>query len=67
MQKLDRITFEPGKMGGKPCIRGMRVREYDKIYFCNRRSGFGTWQGRDRRIAWTVAQTARTEGDGAKT
>ena len=25
MQKLDRITFEPGKMGGKPCIRGMRV------------------------------------------
>ena len=25
MQKLDRITFEPDKMGGKPCIRGMRV------------------------------------------
>ncbi|MCL2711640.1 MAG: DUF433 domain-containing protein [Planctomycetaceae bacterium] len=25
MPKLDRITFEPGKMGGKPCIRGMRV------------------------------------------
>jgi uncharacterized protein (DUF433 family) len=25
MQKLDRITFESGKMGGKPCIRGMRV------------------------------------------
>jgi len=25
MQKLDRITFEPGKMGGKPCIRGMRI------------------------------------------
>jgi len=25
MQRLDRITFEPGKMGGKPCIRGMRV------------------------------------------
>jgi len=25
MQTLDRITFEPGKMGGKPCIRGMRV------------------------------------------
>jgi uncharacterized protein (DUF433 family) len=22
---LDRITFEPGKMGGRACIRGMRV------------------------------------------
>ena len=25
MQTLDRITFEPEKMGGKPCIRGMRI------------------------------------------
>ncbi len=25
MQMLDRITFNPGRMGGKPCIRGMRV------------------------------------------
>ena len=25
MVELDRITVEPGKMGGKPCIRGMRV------------------------------------------
>ncbi len=23
--KLDRITFDPTVMGGKPCIRGMRV------------------------------------------
>jgi uncharacterized protein (DUF433 family) len=22
---LDRITMDPGVMGGKPCIRGMRV------------------------------------------
>jgi len=22
---LDRITFEPGKMGGRACIRGLRV------------------------------------------
>ncbi|MCP3961476.1 MAG: DUF433 domain-containing protein [bacterium] len=21
----DRITIEPGKRGGKPCIRGMRI------------------------------------------
>lgn len=25
MNDLDRITFDPGIMGGKPCIRGMRV------------------------------------------
>jgi uncharacterized protein (DUF433 family) len=22
---FDRITVEPGKMGGQPCVRGMRV------------------------------------------
>ncbi len=25
MQTLNRITFNPEVMGGKPCIRGMRV------------------------------------------
>jgi len=25
MKTLDRITFEPNVMGGKPCIRGLRV------------------------------------------
>lgn len=25
LKKLDRITFDPAVMGGKPCIRGMRV------------------------------------------
>jgi uncharacterized protein (DUF433 family) len=25
MQALDRITLDPDVMGGKPCIRGMRV------------------------------------------
>jgi uncharacterized protein (DUF433 family) len=25
MIKLDRVTFNPAVMGGKPCIRGMRV------------------------------------------
>lgn len=26
---LDRITIEAGKCGGKPCIRGMRIRVSD--------------------------------------
>jgi uncharacterized protein (DUF433 family) len=25
MNQLDRITFDPNVMGGKPCIRGLRV------------------------------------------
>jgi len=25
MRTLDRITFDPRVMGGKPCIRGLRV------------------------------------------
>ena len=25
MKNLDRITFNPNVMGGKPCLRGMRV------------------------------------------
>ncbi len=26
---LDRISIEPGKCGGRPCIRGMRIRVTD--------------------------------------
>ena len=25
MRKLERITFDPNVIGGKPCIRGLRV------------------------------------------
>jgi uncharacterized protein (DUF433 family) len=25
MNKLDRVTFDPAVMGGRPCIRGLRV------------------------------------------
>jgi uncharacterized protein (DUF433 family) len=31
MQLLDRITIEPGKFGGKPCVRGMRIRVVDVL------------------------------------
>jgi uncharacterized protein (DUF433 family) len=29
MKLLERITVEPGKCGGRPCIRGLRVRVTD--------------------------------------
>lgn len=32
MEKLhQRITIEPGKRGGKPCIRNMRITVYDVL------------------------------------
>jgi uncharacterized protein (DUF433 family) len=27
----DRITLEPGKRGGKPCVRSMRITVYDVL------------------------------------
>jgi uncharacterized protein (DUF433 family) len=30
---LDRITLEPGKRGGKPCIRGLRITVYDVLSY----------------------------------
>ncbi|MCX7161824.1 MAG: DUF433 domain-containing protein [Betaproteobacteria bacterium] len=29
MNISDRITLEPGKRGGRPCIRGLRITVYD--------------------------------------
>lgn len=29
--RLDRITIEPGKCGGRPCIRGLRIRVSDVL------------------------------------
>ncbi len=31
MSYLERITMEPGKRSGKPCIRGMRITVYDVL------------------------------------
>ncbi len=30
---VDRITVEPGKMGGKPCIRGYRISVEDVLFY----------------------------------
>lgn len=31
MQLLERITVEPGKCGGRPCVRGKRLRVTDVL------------------------------------
>jgi uncharacterized protein (DUF433 family) len=31
MQTLDRITIRAGQCGGKPCVRGMRIRVSDVL------------------------------------
>ncbi len=33
MNYKDRITIEPGKRGGKPCIRGLRITVYDILEY----------------------------------
>ena len=33
MRYQDIITIEPGKRGGKPCIRGMRITVYDILEY----------------------------------
>ena len=33
MSCQDIITVEPGKRGGKPCIRGMRITVYDVLEY----------------------------------
>jgi uncharacterized protein (DUF433 family) len=33
MSYKDVITIEPGKRGGKPCIRGLRVTVYDVLEY----------------------------------
>jgi uncharacterized protein (DUF433 family) len=32
-QWRSRITMEPGKRGGRPCIRGMRITVYDVLSY----------------------------------
>lgn len=33
MSYRNRITIEPGKRGGKPCIRGLRITVYDILEY----------------------------------
>ena len=29
---MDRITYEAGKRGGQPCVRGLRISVYDVLH-----------------------------------
>jgi uncharacterized protein (DUF433 family) len=31
MSATERITLEPGKRGGRPCVRGLRITVYDVL------------------------------------
>jgi len=33
MKYSDIITIEPGKRGGKPCVRGLRITVYDVLEY----------------------------------
>ena len=33
MDYTNRITIEPGKRGGKPCVRGLRITVYDVLEY----------------------------------
>lgn len=33
MDYRERITFDPDKRGGKPCIRGLRITVYDVLEY----------------------------------
>ncbi len=33
MDYASRITIDPGKRGGKPCIRGLRITVYDVLEY----------------------------------
>lgn len=33
---MNRITLEPGKRGGRPCIRGLRITVYDVLSMLSR-------------------------------
>jgi uncharacterized protein (DUF433 family) len=38
--RLERITIESGKCGGRPCIRGMRIRVTDILELLSSRASF---------------------------
>lgn len=33
MNYRERITIEPGKRGGRPCVRGLRITVYDVLQY----------------------------------
>jgi uncharacterized protein (DUF433 family) len=69
IRALDRITVEPGKCGGKPCIRGMRItvrRVLELLASCEDRAeifrDYPFLEEEDLRQALTYAATAVDDG-----
>jgi len=55
MNSLERITINPGQCGGRPCIRGMRIRVKDVLDMLAAVEGVGDdLRLRDRTAAPTV-------------
>jgi len=40
VELLQRITSEPGKCGGRPCIRGLRIRVADILHLLSAGASF---------------------------
>ena len=60
MDYQDRITIEPDKRGGKPCIRGLRMTVYDLLGYLT--SGMSEMP----RSWWTVRCWGRKTPRGAR-
>lgn len=66
---MQRITIEPGKCGGRPCIRGMRIRVTDILELLANEASIeeiiNDYPGLDRQdvlaaIAYAARQTSHT-------
>lgn len=58
MNYRDIITIEPGKRGGRPCIRGMRMTVYDVLEYLAAALGVGAMAAPSRTAGTRIAQPA---------
>ena len=70
MSYLDRITFDPEQCGGRPCIRGMRIRVKDVLEMLGGGASqeqiledFPDLEPEDIRVCLQYAARTRTSGD----
>ena len=56
-QTFDRITIEPGKMNGQPCIRGLRITVRRVVEALSTASSAGSFAPTTR--SWTMRTSGR--------